>query len=61
MSPKNLVTTALLSVSVLALAACGGGAPSGDDTLVLHRGNNAEPLSLDPHKSSGTWEKQYHR
>lgn len=56
MSPKNLVTTALLSVSVLALAACGGGAPSGDDTLVLHRGNNAEPLSLDPHKSSGTWE-----
>lgn len=56
MSPKKILTSALLSVSVLALAACGGGAPSGDDTVVLYRGNNAEPLSLDPHKASGTWE-----
>ena len=56
MSPKKILTSALLSVSVLALAACGGGVPSGDDTVVLYRGNNAEPLSLDPHKASGTWE-----
>ena len=56
MSPKKILTSALLSVSVLAVAACGGGAPSGDDTVTLYRGNNAEPLSLDPHKASGTWE-----
>lgn len=41
--------------SALTLAACGGEAPD-SDTVVLHRGNNAEPLSLDPHKASGTWE-----
>jgi oligopeptide transport system substrate-binding protein len=43
------------SASALTLAACGGEAPD-SDSVVLHRGNNAEPLSLDPHKASGTWE-----
>ncbi|MFW5661139.1 MAG: peptide ABC transporter substrate-binding protein [Oceanicaulis sp.] len=43
--------------SALTLAACGGGGDSADsDSVVLHRGNGAEPLSLDPHKASGTWE-----
>jgi len=40
--------------SALTLAACSE-APDSDVT-VLHRGNGAEPLSLDPHKASGTWE-----
>ncbi len=26
------------------------------DMVVLHRGNGAEPSSLDPHKAAGTWE-----
>ncbi len=26
------------------------------ERVVLHRGNGAEPSSLDPHKASGTWE-----
>ncbi|HCR66585.1 MAG TPA: peptide ABC transporter substrate-binding protein, partial [Oceanicaulis sp.] len=45
------------SASALALTACGGGGDSADsDSVVLHRGNGAEPLTLDPHKASGTWE-----
>ncbi len=31
-------------------------ADSGEDYVVLHRGNGAEPSSLDPHRASGTWE-----
>lgn len=27
-----------------------------DGYMVLHRGNGAEPSSLDPHRASGTWE-----
>jgi len=43
--------------SALALTACGGGGDNADsDMVVLHRGNGAEPLTLDPHKASGTWE-----
>jgi len=43
--------------AALTLAACGGGSDSADaDLSVLHRGNAAEPLTLDPHKASGTWE-----
>ncbi len=56
-----ITTTRHLLAGVAALgflAACGGGeAPEGEATiLTLHRGNTAEPLSLDPHKASGTWE-----
>lgn len=53
---SKIVKSALVSASVLALAACTGSQPTDSDTLVLHRGNNAEPLSLDPHRASGTWE-----
>ncbi len=28
----------------------------GEGLVVLHRGNGAEPSSLDPHKAAGTWE-----
>ena len=56
-----MTRTALLTASglatLLALAACGGGRDSEEEGLVtLHRGNTAEPISLDPHKASGVWE-----
>jgi oligopeptide transport system substrate-binding protein len=47
----------MLCASTMVLAACGGGGDEVDDnSVVLHRGNTAEPLTLDPHKASGTWE-----
>ncbi len=39
----------------LSLSACGRTGNDGD-SVILHRGNMAEPRSLDPHKSAGTWE-----
>jgi len=39
-----------MAVALLALGACGGG--GADDARVLHRGNDAEPLTLDPNKIS---------
>ncbi len=42
---------------MVTLTACGGGQPETDpDSVVFHQGNTSEPLSLDPHKASGTWE-----
>ena len=49
-------TALLMAASTLALAACGGGGDVDSNSVVLHRGNSAEPLTLDPHKASGTWE-----
>ncbi len=47
----------ILAASALALSGCGGGGnKTEDEGLTLHRGNSAEPLSLDPHQASGTWE-----
>lgn len=59
MSPRNRPGIRLLLAAGLALAAsaCGGGENSASSpTVILHRGNTAEPYSLDPHKASGTWE-----
>jgi oligopeptide transport system substrate-binding protein len=57
MTRNQIFKTLIVSASALTLMACGGGGqPVDEDTLVLHRGNNVEPLSLDPHKASGTWE-----
>lgn len=54
---QSLLGALLIGASSLTLAACGGGGNDADDGLiVLHRGNSAEPLTLDPHKASGTWE-----
>jgi len=53
------VKLALLGVaSMLALAACGGGGEEAREIagIELHRGNTSEPLTLDPHRASGTWE-----
>ncbi|MEE2567380.1 peptide ABC transporter substrate-binding protein [Hyphobacterium marinum] len=54
---RTLLGALLIGASSLTLAACGGGGNEADSgLLVLHRGNSAEPLTLDPHKASGTWE-----
>lgn len=55
MNRNQILKALIVSASALALASCGGQRDD-SDTVVLHRGNNAEPLSLDPHKASGTWE-----
>jgi len=52
---RRLSMLLAVSVSALTLAACGD-RDADSDSVVLHRGNGAEPLSLDPHKASGTWE-----
>jgi oligopeptide transport system substrate-binding protein len=49
-------TTLLMAASAVVLAACGGSGDVDENAVVLHRGNSAEPLTLDPHKASGTWE-----
>ncbi len=46
----------LVAASATTLTACGGSGDIDSDLVVLHRGNSAEPLTLDPHKASGTWE-----
>ncbi|WP_233342109.1 peptide ABC transporter substrate-binding protein [Marinicauda pacifica] len=53
---RRLMEWLACSASVVVLGACGGGDSSESDSVVLHRGNMAEPFSLDPHKASGTWE-----
>ncbi len=52
----KIFNTILMSASALALASCGANDAADSDRVLLNRGNNAEPLSLDPHKASGTWE-----
>ncbi|MEN9855956.1 MAG: hypothetical protein RLZZ157_1082 [Pseudomonadota bacterium] len=42
----------------LGLVSCGGGKTDEDKARSLHIGNTAEPLSLDPHQASGTWENR---
>ena len=49
-------TTAL--VLSLGLVSCGGGGGDTDKARTLQIGNGAEPLSLDPHQASGTWENR---
>lgn len=56
-APRNLFLAALAALTV---AACGPQAavrpPCEADKLCLEYGNSAEPVTLDPHKSTGTWE-----
>ncbi|WP_109260862.1 peptide ABC transporter substrate-binding protein [Hyphobacterium indicum] len=52
----NFRITLLMAASAVTLAACGGSGDVDENSIVLHRGNSAEPLTLDPHKASGTWE-----
>jgi len=55
---KNLsqLTLVALAAGMLALSGCSNDKPEENTSLTLHRGNAAEPFSLDPHQSSGTWE-----
>lgn len=54
---KSLLSSCLVLASALTLTACGNSGEVVDESsVVLHRGNTAEPLTLDPHKASGTWE-----
>lgn len=50
-----MIVSALRLAFIAALAFAPIGA-SAADKVVMHRSNGAEPDSLDPHKSSGTWE-----
>jgi oligopeptide transport system substrate-binding protein len=56
MNKSRFHTALLLSTAAIVLAACGGSGDVDANSVVLHRGNSAEPLTLDPHKASGTWE-----
>ena len=47
---------ARLRTAALAAAVVLGSAVVAHAETVLHRGNSAEPGTLDPHKASGTWE-----
>ncbi len=55
---KNIsrLTLGIIIASALILSGCGGNKEAEEIGLTLHRGNAAEPFSLDPHQSSGTWE-----
>lgn len=55
---RNLVRGALGAGGVAALPACAGAKIVGYDPVrrTLDVANQGEPLSLDPHKCSGTWE-----
>jgi oligopeptide transport system substrate-binding protein len=56
---RTALTGSLSLAAAASLAACGGGGRSaGDPATTLHIGNGAEPLSLDPHQASGTWENR---
>lgn len=56
---RTLMTASAGAAMTLGLAACGGGdADNADRARTLHIGNGAEPLSLDPHQASGTWENR---
>lgn len=46
----------LLAASMLVLSGCGDGQDTKSEGTVLHRGNSAEPFTLNPHLASGTWE-----
>lgn len=54
---RNLL---ILAAAMLALAACGQQKVSRPDCpagkVCLHIGNTNDPISLDPHKTQGTWE-----
>ncbi|WP_339748533.1 peptide ABC transporter substrate-binding protein [uncultured Maricaulis sp.] len=56
MTRNKILSAILMSVAALALVNCGGNQSEPTGEIVLNRGNNAEPLTLDPHKASGTWE-----
>lgn len=57
-SRRSLAATAAVLALAFGAASCGGGGDDADKARTLHIGNSAEPLSLDPHQASGTWENR---
>lgn len=57
---RNIAAVTSAIALCLGLMSCGGGGggEEGDKARTLHIGNSAEPLSLDPHQASGTWENR---
>jgi oligopeptide transport system substrate-binding protein len=55
MMPFNPRALSVLWLVLFAFA-LGFGASAADAAKVLHRGNASEPYSLDPHRTTGTWE-----
>lgn len=55
---RSALTGAAALAASTTLAACGGGGADPQAATTLHIGNGAEPLSLDPHQASGTWENR---
>lgn len=57
---RNVFLTAAASAALLAVAGCGEQAvsrpPCAQGKVCLTIGNTNEPATLDPHKSTGTWE-----
>ena len=51
-----LITAGVVGYSSINEGATAQNAGANGDRVVFHRGNGAEPASLDPHKASGTWE-----
>ena len=58
MTASHLFKSFLVYSSALAILSACGSAPVDEarEATTLHRGNSAEPLSLDPHLAQGTWE-----
>ncbi len=52
---RRNVFTLLAAASMLALTACGGGGGGDRPLTELRRGIGANPDSVDPHQSEGTW------
>jgi oligopeptide transport system substrate-binding protein len=57
---RSLAITATALALCLGVVSCGGGGggSDADKARTLHIGNQSEPLSLDPHQASGTWENR---
>jgi oligopeptide transport system substrate-binding protein len=56
---RSLAAATAVLALCLGVVSCGGGdGNDADKARTLHMGNTAEPLSLDPHQASGTWENR---
>ncbi|MCC5994894.1 MAG: peptide ABC transporter substrate-binding protein [Oceanicaulis sp.] len=53
---RRLILTAAAAAAAVTMTACGERDDGDAGSVVLHRGNGAEPLSLDPHRAQGVWE-----
>jgi oligopeptide transport system substrate-binding protein len=62
LSRRTLAGSAAALTLLLGLGACNSGgdgkAETAAEATTIHIGNGAEPLTLDPHQASGTWENR---